>query len=101
MKKQKPGGKWNNIVLEVFCGYRYMHKKWTKLAPFDPKNPDKEVKWKRVLNCCYVKARIPTYCPRTPSLICMERKCPFFGYTEEEVKSIRFNKTNNGYTIRV
>jgi len=82
------GGKWTFVVLEGYCAYKWAHNKYTRMIPVDFLN-EKMIygkKGKKQKNPCYLKAKIPRYCPRMPSYICLAKSCPFFCYSEADVE---------------
>ena len=85
---------WTFIVIEGYCLYDICKDKYMKIAPFDPNNYQK-IKWKKIKNDLYKKDRRPKYCSEVPRYICLEKKCPFFGFSEANVnkeKKISKNK---------
>ena len=87
--KPKPGGKWNFIVLEGYCAYKWAHNKYTRMIPVEFLDGKMiSGKGKKEKNPCFINAKIPKYCPRkdSPRYICLAKNCPFFCYSEANVK---------------
>lgn len=88
---------WANIILEGFCMFKTMSKKYWKLTPisFDGKEPKTEpvqlqlnehyISPNKRLSWCkkYNKERIPNY-------KCLKDNCPFFAYSNGQKKLYNF-----------
>lgn len=83
--------KWSHIILEVFCLRTSDCRKGKYL--YEIVNEDEFVKGetmktKRVPNLKYDPnyrtPRKPSYCPSTPSYVCLEKDCPYLGYSNAD-----------------